>query len=450
MLVLGMAATVPTALLAAWAPSIGVLIVARVLGGVAAGMAFPTTLALITAQWDGPARTRSIALWSAVGGAMIAFASLLAGWLLTFAWLGSVFLLTAPLALGALAMAVVLIPSHVNETDQPVDHLGGALSVVGIVALVVAINVAPSPGEGTVALTAGGVALVALAGFYLRERTAPEPLFDLHVAWRRLFWVAAVAGLIVFGTLMEAMFVGEQFLQNVLGYSTLRAGASVLPAAVAMIAAAPVSARLIGRFGSRVTLLCGYTFLLAAFVVMLVTWTATSGYAVVALAFVLMGIGVGLSGTPASHSLTGSVPVHRAGMASGTADLQRDLGGSIMQSILGAILTAGYAAGVAQRISASGRSVGDSVTSALERSYSSASALARTEPAYAAQIVSGARASFLSGANWAYAAGVLAIVTGGLMVATCYPGHRRELELPADYRRTDTDAARVGGATARG
>ena len=57
----------------------------------------------------------------------------------------------------------------------------------------------------------------------------------------------------------------------------------------------------------------------------------------------LIGIGVGLAGTPASHSLTGSVPVQRAGMASGTADLQRDLGGAIMNSIFGALLTAGYA-----------------------------------------------------------------------------------------------------------
>ena len=438
LLVLGMAATVPTALLAAWAPSIGVLIVARVLGGVAAGMAFPTTLALITALWDGPARTRSIALWSAVGGSMLAVASLAAGWLLTVAWWGSVFLLTAPLALVALALAEVFVPSHVNETTDPVDHLGGVLSMIGIVALVLAINFAPSPGEGTVALVAAVVAVAALIGFFLRQRAAPEPLFDLAIASRRIFWVAAVAGLVVFGTLMGAMFVGEQFLQNVLGYSTLRAGASVLPAAVAMVAAAPVSARLIGRFGSRITLLCGYSFLLAAFVVMLVTWTATSGYGVVALAFVLMGVGVGLSGTPASHSLTGSVPVHRAGMASGTADLQRDLGGSIMQSILGAILTAGYAAGVASRISASGRSLGDQVTNTLERSYSSAAALARSQPAHAAQIIAGARASFLSGANWAYAAGALSIVAGALLVALCFPRHRRELELLADYRRIDT------------
>ena len=351
-----MAATVPTALLAAWAPTIGVLIVARVLGGVAAGMAFPTTLALITALWDGPARTRSIALWSAVGGAMIAFASLARR---VAAHRGLVGLGVPPLRTAGRrrpgSWPLAFVPAHVNETTDRVDHLGGVLSVVGVVALVLAINFAPSPGEGTVALAAGVVAVAALVGFVVRQRSVPEPLFDLHIAARRIFWVAAVAGLIVFGTLMGAMFVGEQFLQNVLGYSTLRAGASVVPAAVAMIAAAPG----LGPAHRAVRIACDPAHRLRVPAGRLPRDAGDVdghvGLRVVALAFVLMGIGVGLSGTPASHSLTGSVPVHRAGMASGTADLQRDLGGSIMQSILGAILTAGYAAGVAARITASGR-----------------------------------------------------------------------------------------------
>lgn len=436
-LMLGMALTVPTSLLATWAPSVDVLFLARLLGGVAAGMAYPTTLALVTALWRGPARTRSIALWSAVGGGMVAVASLLAGWLLTYFWWGSVFAVTAPLAALAMLLAAAYVPAHVNETDGRVDHLGGSLSIVGVVALVLAINFAPSPGDGTIALAAGAVALLAVVAFFIRQARARTPLFDLHVAGRRVFWVAAAAGLIVFGTLMGAVFVGEQFLQNVLGYSTLRAGAAVLPAAVAMVAAAPLSAKLIGRLGSRLTLLAGYACLLAAFVVMLLCWTASAGYGPVCAAFVLMGIGVGLSGTPASHSLTGSVPIRRAGMASGTADLQRDLGGSIMQSILGAILTSGYAAAVARRISASGAHLDNRVTSVLERSFSSAAALARSEPAYSAQIVGGARASFLSGADWAYAAGAVAIVAGGLLVAACFPSRAGEAELLASYQRQD-------------
>lgn len=445
MLLLGMFLTVPTSLAATWAPTMSVLFVARVLGGVAAGMAYPTTLALITALWKGPERTRSIALWSAVGGAMVAIASLFAGWLLIHFWWGSVFLLSAPLAVVALALTARYVPAHVQETDDDVDHLGGVLSVIGVMALVMTINFAPSPGEGMTTLVAAGVTVVAFAGFFLHQARTRTPLFDLHVAARRIFWVAAVAGLIVFGTLMGAVFVSEQYLQNVLGYSPLQAGAAVVPAAVAMILAAPVSARLIHRFGSKATLLIGYGFLLTAFLVMLGLWTVRASYGPVAVAIVLMGIGVGLCGTPASHSLTGSVPTARAGMASGTADLQRDLGGSIMQSVLGAILTASYAAATAQRISASGAHLDHRVTSLLERSFSSAAAVARTAPKVdAARIIAGARASFLDGAHWAYGAGALAIVTGALLVTICFPSKAKEEELLGCYTRLDGGKGRLG------
>ena len=98
LLVLGMVLTIPADCLAAWAPSIDVLFLARVIGGLAAGMAYPTTLALITALWSGPARTKSIALWAATGGAIAALGPLCAGILLEHYWWGSVFLLTSPLA----------------------------------------------------------------------------------------------------------------------------------------------------------------------------------------------------------------------------------------------------------------------------------------------------------------------------------------------------------------
>ena len=142
---------------------------------------------------------------------------------------------------------------------------------------------------------------------------------------------------------MAAMFVSQQYLQNVLGYSTLEAGSAILPAALVMVVVAPRSAKLIEARGSRFTLLCGYVFLFLAFLWMLLVWSESSPYWHIAAAYIFIGAGVGLAGTPASHSLTGR-PVTRAGMASGTADLQRDLGGAIMQSIFGAFLTAGYAA----------------------------------------------------------------------------------------------------------
>ena len=75
------------------------------------------------------------------------------------------------------------------------------------------------------------------------------PLYDLDIAARPIFWVAALAGIIVFGSLMGAMFIGQQYLQNVLGYSTFEAGAAIIPAALAMVVVAPrsaVSSRLAG------------------------------------------------------------------------------------------------------------------------------------------------------------------------------------------------------------
>src|SRR3954470_21843596 len=160
MLLAGTALAIPASLLAGFAPSVPVLFGPRLVGGLAAGMAFPTTLALITALWSGPERTKAIALWSALGGGISALGPLISGALLEhFDW-GSVFFVTLPLALVALYLAWRFLPDHVNETTEPVDNLGGILSVLMVAALVLAINFAPVPG----AQAAGaGLALGALS-----------------------------------------------------------------------------------------------------------------------------------------------------------------------------------------------------------------------------------------------------------------------------------------------
>jgi DHA2 family multidrug resistance protein-like MFS transporter len=440
MLVLGMALSIPACLLAAWAPSDEVLFAARVLGGLSAGMAFPTTLALITALWSGPARTKSIALWSGIGGAISSLGPVISGALLEEFWWGSVFLITLPLALVALVMALVFVPAHVNEASDPVDNLGGILSVVLVAALVLSINFAPVPDMGTLALGLGAIALAALIAFLLRQRRAANPLYDLKVASRRVFWVAATAGVIVFGTLMGAMFIGQQFQQNVLGYSTFEAGLSILPAAACMVVVAPRSAKLVEARGARFTLLAGYLFCFLGFLTMLLLWNEGISYWRIALAYSLVGIGVGFAGTPASHSLTGSVPVQRAGMASGTADLQRDLGGAIMQSILGALLTAGYAAAVGAAIASSPdkEDVTDGVAAQLTKSFAGAEEIAEQHPQYASQITAAAKESFLDGADWAYTAGIVAILLGAVLVFFRFPKADEEKALLARYHAEDT------------
>jgi DHA2 family multidrug resistance protein-like MFS transporter len=437
MLLLGMILSVPACLLAAYAPSDTVLFFARLLGGLSAGMAYPTTLALIAALWSGPGRTKSIALWSAIGGGIASLGPLVAGALLEHFWWGSVFLITLPLVVVAFAMALMFVPAHVNETAEPVDNLGGVLSIVLVGSLILAINFAPVPGQGTLTLVVAGIALATAIGFYARQRRAKNPLYDLHVAARPTFWVAALAGIIVFGSLMAAAFVSQQYLQNVLGYSTLEAGAAFLPAVLFMIVVAPRSAKLVESKGARFTLLSGYVFLLLAFLWMLLLWKDRSSYWEIGLAYALIGIGVGLAGTPASHSLTGSVPVARAGMASGTADLQRDLGGAIMQSIFGALLTAGYAAAAGAAITASGNNVSDSVQGELTKSFDSAEAIAQQYPQYASQIIAGAKTSFLQGDDWAYTAGLIAVALGAVLVFFCFPKHEREEALLRQYAAED-------------
>jgi hypothetical protein len=283
------------------------------------------------------------------------------------------------------------------------------------------------------------LAAAALAGFLLRQRRAPNPLYDLHVAARRIFWVAACAGIIVFGSLMGAAFVSQQFLQNVLGYSTLGAGAAFLPAVVFMVLVAPRSATLVEARGARFTLLCGYVSLLLAFVTMLLLWKPDSSYWTIGMAYVFIGVGVGFAGTPASHSLTGSVPVRRAGMASGTADLQRDLGGAIMQSIFGALLTAGYAAAAAAAIAGAPNNadINESVQNQLTKSFAGAEAVAQQYPQYASQITAAARQSFLDGDQWAYGAGIVAVLLGAALVFFVFPKRDEEQRQLARYRAED-------------
>jgi len=447
LIVLGMLLSIPSSLLAAFAWSDTVLFAARVAGGLCAGMAYPTTLALITALWTGRARTKSIALWSAIGGGFAALGPLVSGFLLQYFDWGSVFLVTVPLAVVALAMAIAFIPSHVHETTDPVDNLGGIVSVVLVGTLILSINFWPVNGMETTSLVLFAIALVMAPVFLLRERRARNPLYDLRVAARPTFWVAACAGIIVFGTLMGTAYVSQQYVQNVLGYSTLQAGAAILPAVFFMVLVAPRSAKLVAEYGSRFTLLSGYVFLVLAFLGMLLLWGENAPYWQIGIPYAFIGIGVGLAGTPASNSLTGSVPVKRVGMASGTADLQRDLGGALMTSILGAVLTNHYASAMAAQSVSS--QVTNATESQLQLSFASAEHVAAADPAYANQITSAAKTSFLAGDQWAYGAGLLSVLLGAVLVFFLFPKHEREEELRAGYHAKDS-AGIEAGAQAEG
>ncbi len=428
LLLLGLALVVVSAAVSALAPTIEVIVVARVFTGIAGGMAFPTTLSLITALWAaGPARTSAIALWAGVAGMASVAGSVLSGMLLEVLPWWSAFLISVPFALVAFTLVIVAVPSHVGESDEPVDHPGGMLSVAGIAALVLGLSLVFAPGEqGTGGLLLAAAAVLS-ALFFWRQATARHPLFDLSVARQRLFWVPATAGAIVFGGLVGAVYVGEQFMQNVLGYDPLEAGFAVVPAAVGLLTMAPLSARLVTRTGTRVTMLVGYGFVFVGFLTML-AWREDTPYVLVGFGFLVIGAGAAFAMTASSRSLTGSTPVRRVGMASATSDLQSDLGGSVMQAILGAILAAGFASTFSRLIADSGQAaaIGADVTVALQSSFASALQVADQYPQYRDDILEAARQSLEQGALGAYLVGAIAIVAGAVLVLLALPGRAAE------------------------
>jgi hypothetical protein len=127
-------------------------------------------------------------------------------------------------------------------------------------------------------------------------------------------------------------------------------------------------------------------------------------------------------------------------MASGTADLQRDLGGAIMQSIFGALLTAGYATAAAAAIAGASQSVSESVQAQLTKSFAGAETIAEQNPQYASQITAAAKTAFLQGDQWAYTAGIVAVLLGGALVFFLFPKHAGEVELLERYHAEDAHA----------
>jgi DHA2 family multidrug resistance protein-like MFS transporter len=334
-MMLGAALSIPTSLLAAWAPNATVLIAARVSGGMAAGLLYPITLSLITGLFRGGARIRAIALWSGIGGGCSALGPLIGGLLLGQFWWGSVFLPSVPIAALVVVLAGLWLPRHAGETSEPVDHLGGGLSVASIGPLVLAISLVPNYGFNGTVLGLFAVSLVGLVLFVVRERRAPSPLFDLNVLRARTFTIALIGGTITWGGLLGATFIGQQYTQNVLGYSPLSAALTTLPAAVFVAAAARPAGRLITSRGSRIPLALGLAVTAAGFLGMAVLFGTAASALVVGIVYGVLGLGIGLAGPPSSSSLMGSVPVARAGMGSASNDLQRDFGGALFQAVMG-------------------------------------------------------------------------------------------------------------------
>jgi len=430
LLLLGAALCVPFSILSSQMHSSQGLVLAQMATGVAGGMLYPTTLSLITALYSGRAMTRAVALWMGIGAGASVFGPLAGGFLLEHFWWGSVFLVTTPFAAAVLVLALFFVPWRAGEGKTSIDHPGGVLSILMVSSFVIMVVLLPQGVTPTV-LGLLAVAVVTGALFVLRERRAPEPLFDLRLAAAPTFWVAFTAGLICFGALIGATFIGQQFTQNVLGYEPLKAAAMTLAMAVAMVASAPVAGRLIHSIGTRLTLAAGLGAIALGFLAMVIAWQPGAQVAWVLFAYALLGCGVGLAGTPSSRSLTASLPVRRVGMGSASADLTKDLGGAVFQAILGTLLTIAYADYFTRAFTKlpteQAEKLGRTAAAEIASSYAGARHVAATLPGSdAGQLVAAARDAFTAGKTTAIGFSLGATLIGIVLVLWKYP--RREAE----------------------
>ncbi|MCU1459690.1 MAG: putative integral rane efflux protein [Actinomycetia bacterium] len=319
------------------------LILLRGVQGLGAAFLMPATLSILTNVFTNPAeRARAIGLWAGVSGLGVAIGPLTGGYLLEHFWWGSIFLVNVPIGLVTVVAAVLVVPESRDPHSARLDILGTVFSVVGLISLLFGIIEGPSRGwSDPVVVGSFILAVVTLTAFVLWERHTDHPILDVGFFANPRFTAASIAVTLVFFALFGSLFFVSQYLQFVLGYTALQSGIRLLPVALALMVAAPLSARLVAYFGSKRVVTLGL-LLTAGALLLFSRATPTSGYPLIAAVLVIIGVGMGLAIAPATDSIMGSLPPEKAGVGSAMNDTTREIGGALGVAILGSITTAVY------------------------------------------------------------------------------------------------------------
>jgi EmrB/QacA subfamily drug resistance transporter len=316
----------------------GALIAVRAFMGLGAALIMPTTLSIITATFPAGERDRAVGAWAGVAGGSALLGLLFSGALLEIAHWPSVFLLSLGLAAIAFVGTLRVVPAREVREPKPLDPVGGALSALALSALVWAFIEGPQRGW-TDSLVAGGfVAAVALgAAFVGWELRRPEPMLDPRLFALRGFSAGSLSVFVQFFAAFGVIFVLLQYLQLVLGYSPLEAGAALAPMALMMITVAPRVPRLVDRFGVRPIGPTGLA-LMATGLVIISTMGVDSSYWHLLAGGLVLGLGMALATTPATAAIVDSLPEAKQGVASAVNDASREVGGALGIAVLGSVL----------------------------------------------------------------------------------------------------------------
>ncbi|MGH3343655.1 MAG: DHA2 family efflux MFS transporter permease subunit, partial [Carbonactinosporaceae bacterium] len=243
----------------ALAVDLRMLIVARVAQGVGAALLTPGSLAIIEATFRERDRPRAIGAWSGLTGVATAVGPFLGGWLVDAGSWRVIFLLNLPLA----AAIILIAGRHVPESRDPsaapgVDVAGSVLAAAGLGGLTYAlIGVGERGLSSPAVLTAGAVGLAAVGGFVACERRSRHPLLPPGIFSSRQFTAANLVTAVVYAALGAVFFLLVIYLQQVLGYSALQAGAATLPITALMLALSARSGQLAARIGPRAQMAAG-------------------------------------------------------------------------------------------------------------------------------------------------------------------------------------------------
>jgi EmrB/QacA subfamily drug resistance transporter len=316
------------------------LLAARVAQGLGGAVLAPATLTILTTTFpEGPRRARALGVWSALAGAGGAAGALLGGVLTDLVSWRWILFVNVPVGVLAFAAAWVLLRDTRDEgAPRSLDVLGSILVTGGLMMLVYAIvNTENYPWGSARSVGTLLIATVLLVWFVVHEARSRAPLMPLGIFQRRAVTVSNLIMFLVGAAVFTSWFLLSLYMQNVLGYSPLKAGLAFLPQTVAIIIGAQIGARLVPRIGPRPLLLVGPTISAAG-----LFWLSGMGadgtyLGTLFVPGVLVTLGVGLAFTPLAWAATAGVPRTQAGLASGLINTTRQVGGALGLAVLSTV-----------------------------------------------------------------------------------------------------------------
>lgn len=332
LLVVALAFLAGTSVLCAIAPTLPILLVARVLQGVAAAALMPSTQALVANAY--PPKDRTQALGTMMGAQALVFAAgpVIGGLLINGPGWRWVFVIIAPLSLVGLALIVVFVPK------QAVEHRGGGLDVLpslllaGSASAIVIAGVELGTSGAMVALLYLVAAIVLGWGFVVIDRRAAEPLLDPELFGRPRYLAGLLAGFLYQYGLLAMSVVMLTYFQVALDMPPQTAGLAFLPVSIPLLAAARV-APLVNRFGAARVMLSGLV-LMGAAIVLTGLAALDRSYVLMVPSLVIAGLGIALTATPVQTVTVVELPESIRGLAGGGLSLVRQIGGAVGVALL--------------------------------------------------------------------------------------------------------------------